>query len=56
MKKLFFAFLTIIPACLFAQTATITINVNRTIAEIDPEYLWRIHGAYTFKRQPHRAA
>ena len=36
MKKLFFAFLTIVPACLFAQTATITINVNRTISDIDP--------------------
>jgi hypothetical protein len=35
MKKLFFAFLTMAPACLFAQTATITIKVNRTIAEID---------------------
>jgi alpha-L-arabinofuranosidase len=36
MKNLFFAFLTIVPTCLFAQTATITINVKRTIAEIDP--------------------
>jgi len=36
MKKLFFALLFVFPFSLFAQTAKIKIDVNRTIGKIDP--------------------
>ena len=36
MKKWLVSLLSLFPFTLFAQTATIKIDVNRTIAEIDP--------------------
>jgi alpha-N-arabinofuranosidase len=36
MKKIFFTLLSLLPLCLFAQNATIKIDVDRTISEIDP--------------------
>ncbi len=42
MKKLFFTLLFIFPLMLFAQTATIKIDVSRTIGKIDP----KIYGVF----------
>ena len=38
MKRLFFYLLFVIPSGLFAQTAKIKIDIERTIGEIDPGY------------------
>ena len=42
MKRLFFYLLFVIPSGLFAQTAKIKIDIDRTIGEIDP----RIYGVF----------
>jgi alpha-N-arabinofuranosidase len=42
MKKLFFTLLVVLPFYLFAQTAKIKIDVDRTIGEIDP----KIYGVF----------
>jgi alpha-N-arabinofuranosidase len=42
MKKLFFTLLSILPLSLFAQNATIKIDVNRKISDIDP----KIYGVF----------
>ena len=42
MKKVFFSFLLALPLATFAQNATIRIDVNRTIGEIDP----KIYGVF----------
>lgn len=42
MKKLLFTFLIVVPALLHAQNATIKIDIERSVAEIDP----RIYGVF----------
>ncbi|MGE5861515.1 MAG: alpha-N-arabinofuranosidase, partial [Ignavibacteria bacterium] len=42
MIKLFFAFFLALPFILFAQTAKIKIDIDRTIGEIDP----KIYGVF----------
>jgi alpha-L-arabinofuranosidase len=42
MKKLLFTLLSLLPLSLFAQTATIKIDINRTVGEIDP----KIYGVF----------
>jgi len=42
MKKLLLALLLVFPFALFAQTAKIKIDIERTIGEIDP----RIYGVF----------
>ena len=42
MKKLFFTVVSFLPLSLFAQNATIKIDVNRKISDIDP----KIYGVF----------
>ena len=42
MKKLLFTLLSMLPLALFAQTATIKIDINRKISDIDP----KIYGVF----------
>src|SRR5665811_515056 len=42
MKKVFFSFLLALPLATFAQNATIKIDVNRTVGQIDP----KIYGVF----------
>jgi len=48
MKKIFFTLLSLLPLALFAQNATIKIDVNRKISDIDPKiygvFMEPIHG------------